>query len=130
MPIKTMFNGGVMTIDGVPMYEISEFSFDTDIVYDYAREYVKKNHIICINNGKLVVRCTMTLNKLQLFKLIGLFDWAHKWCPDRRVAHLMKHGKNVRVRLKNVIRGVRMICKYTEELMTPNELREEIGYNG
>ena len=115
MPTKTMFNGGLLYIDGVPMYEISEFNCDTDAVEDYVREHIEKNHVVGIKDGELVVRFTVPLNKLYMYKISGLFDWAYKWCPDRRLAHLMKHGKNVRVRLKNVIRAVRIICKYTDE---------------
>ena len=49
------------------------------------------------------------VNRIALYKISGLWDWAIDYCPNRRVKHLMKYGKTKRVQLKNFKRAMRLI---------------------
>lgn len=110
---ETMFNlkGGILTIDGIEMEdcEIKCYGMDEE-QEDETKEYVKNNIQICKNaEGQLVGRLKIT--RMGLLALMGLLDWAYRCCPSKRVRHLLKHGKNERVRYKNYKRAVKLIVK-------------------
>lgn len=51
------------------------------------------------------------LDTIAFLKIFGLWDFALKNCPNRRVAYLMQHGKNKRVKYKNFKHACRLISK-------------------
>lgn len=61
--------------------------------------------------GELSFTTKCTFNKWTLYKLTGIYKAVIDGCPNRRVAHLIKYGKNDRVRHKNFNRAVKIICK-------------------
>ena len=111
---EMMFNskGGILTIEGVEVSEVCEvkcFGMEEDRA-DSVKDYVKNNIQICKNTecqfvGRLV------LKRRTLLKLMGLIDWAYDNCPNKRVRHLIKNGKNERVRYKNYKRACKLIIK-------------------
>jgi hypothetical protein len=57
---------------------------------------------------------TCTLSEWAWYKLIGAWDFVISICPNRRVAHLCKYGKNERIKRKNFKRAIRIINKECE----------------
>lgn len=60
-------------------------------------------------SGELSFTTKCTFNKWTLYKLTGIYKAVIDGCPNRRVAHLIKYGKNDRVRHKNFNRAVKII---------------------
>lgn len=57
---------------------------------------------------------TVYLDPFLFYKLMGVYDWVLTYCPNKRVVHLVKYGKNDRVRFKNFWRAYMIlgdICK-------------------
>lgn len=77
---------------------------------DDIREYVHDNLRWKTTNG-VEFECSINVDKLALYKLTGIYDWLVDYCPNRRVAHLIKHGKTKRVRYKNLNRALRIVTK-------------------
>lgn len=44
-------------------------------------------------------------------KVIRLYGWVINYCPNRKIVHLIRHGKNKRIRNKNFKRALRIIGK-------------------
>lgn len=110
---EKMFNskGGIFTIDGVEteVCEVKCFGMEEDQA-DGVKEYVKNNIQICKNTeGQLVGR--LVIKRMQLLTLMGLIGWAYDNCPSKRVRHLLKYGKNERVRYKNYKRACKLILR-------------------
>lgn len=93
-------------IDGCEFKGISDFSVERDKI----EEYVSANTMISYIDG-LTAEFTLKFNRITFYKFIGLWDWAVKNCPNRRVVHLMRYGGNDKVRLKNFNRSLRIISK-------------------
>lgn len=51
------------------------------------------------------------LDMLVLAKLFGVWQWVYDLCPNRRVIHLMQHGKNHKIKKKNFIRACVITAK-------------------
>ena len=66
------------------------------------------------NNDCLSFNATVKLNKVDLWKMLGIYNWVIDNCHNRRVIHLIKHGKNIKVRKKNFNRALKII---SEELV-------------
>ena len=86
----------------------------TEIEPEYRLEsYVKDNMGIEFDtSGEL--SCTVEIDRIGILKIMGLWEWALQNCPNRKVKHLMNHGKSKRVRLKNFKRATRLNCKEME----------------
>lgn len=54
---------------------------------------------------------SIKLDRMMFHKIIGSYDWIINKCPNRRVVHLIKYGKNKRVRNKNFNRALRSMIK-------------------
>lgn len=65
-------------------------------------------------NGRLAVYIPR-ISKFNMLKISGALDWLIEHCPNRRVTHLMKHGKNDNVRYKNAKRAAKLIAKKEKE---------------
>lgn len=102
-----IFGGGTIYIEGCEFKGISDFSVeDPDIFNDAVQESVTIKP-----RGEFEFTANIKLNKIILWKLLGLWDWALNNCPNKRVVHLMTHGKNHKVRYKNFLRAIRIIGK-------------------
>jgi hypothetical protein len=99
---KLYINGELLG-DGIP-----DLEYD---VYDVAGEYIKENTMLKSTDStsfEFVVRW----DKVLFWKLTGLWDYVIQYCPNRRLAHLVKYGKNRRVRIKNFYRAVAATVRY------------------
>lgn len=67
-------------------------------------KYVKSRMRI-VDGLKVVI----ALNKVELLKLVGLWSQIYQMCPNKRVKHLMRYGKNDRVKLKNYYHAIKLI---------------------
>lgn len=98
-------------IDGCEYKGISDFSVESDEI----EKYVKENTVLRINDD-FTISATIKISRINLFKFIGLWDWAIKNCPNKRVVHLMRYGKNNKVKMKNFRRSLRIIEKVLAEV--------------
>lgn len=97
----------IFHIDGHPINGIPDFECDSGEV---AVEYFRENKIVKIDEGSWTCTVSCKFDRYLFWKIAGLWNWAFKYCPNRRVAHLMKHGKTERVRRKNFNRAVYIMC--------------------
>jgi len=100
---------GTIYIDGCEAKGIEAFesSYDEDMARDYVldnMQYVRKP-----DTAEITLTCKM--NKIIFLKLIGIWDWALKYCPNRRVVHLMQFGKNNKIKIKNFYRAMKIIAR-------------------
>lgn len=100
---------GTIYINGCETKGIETFEWTDDA--NLAIDYVKDNcrWVRQPDTGEFTLTCK--INKIVFLKLIGIWDWAIKYCPNRKVKHLIKFGKNNRVKLKNFYRAMRLIGK-------------------
>ena len=88
---------------GIPMFECD---VDT-IIKDYVR--------YSFNDGMTVTSTIQPLTKHKLWTLCGLYSCVLQYCPNNRVVHLAKYGRNKRIRNKNLNRAIRILCRYIKE---------------
>lgn len=101
---KITFGPGTIYIDGNEFAGISDFSVEQEEFDEAANQAIRFN----INESS-VLSGTISLNMWQLYNAIGYIQWLKDNCPNKRVIHLIKHGKNKRVRWKNFIRAGRIV---------------------
>ena len=94
-----------LTIDGCEYLGIADFEADFSAYEKYVED--KIYNAIRLNDAGLTA--TIKFNKIKFYKLIGVWDWVYKYCPNRRVAHLMRCGKNDRIKRKNFYRGMHIL---------------------
>lgn len=82
-------------IKGCEINGIPDFEVDSDTVTNALKQSCDVNLKDCI------LQACIKLDLMMFYKLIGLYDWVINNCPNRRVSHLIKHGKTRRVRNKN-----------------------------
>lgn len=99
--------GYVIYIHGNPVKGISDLEINTDDITD---EYIG-DHMIYSLNDDLSLTATVKVNKIDLWKLFGIYSWVIDNCHNRRVVHLIKHGKNDKIRKKNFNRALKIIVK-------------------
>lgn len=101
----------IFYINGDPVKGISNLEiYETDItecIKDHTTYSLNKNE----NNNCLSFNATVKLNKVDLLKLLGIYNWVIDNCHSRRVVNLIKHGKNNKVRKKNFNRALKIIAK-------------------
>ena len=76
-------------------------------VSGYIRSLIK----ITIGQNSDLVAYIPRLNLFSILQISGALDWIIEHCPNRRVTHLMKYGKNDNVRRKNIRRALKIIAK-------------------
>lgn len=64
-----------------------------------------------IGQNSDLVEYVPRLNLFSILQISGALDWIIEYCPNRRVTHLMKYGKNDNVRHKNIRRAIKLIVK-------------------
>ena len=94
---------GAIYIDG------NEFKGITDFVCEFStvKEYIKDNLIY--NPVKL--EFISKVNMHDFYKFIGFYDWVIRNCPNKKVVHLIKNGKNYKIKKKNFNRAIKIISK-------------------
>lgn len=116
MPTKGMEEiTGAVYIDGEYVgiakdITITDFVPDRDAVKDYVRE-----NIVMSCDGFRELTGTISIDKITMFKLTGLWYWAMYNCPNKKLVKLMKYGKNARVKMKNFKRAIKEIGKHIVE---------------
>jgi hypothetical protein len=95
-----------ISIDGCEFKGISDFNVSRETI----NKYVSQNTVISFNDD-FTITATCRISRIKLYKVIGLYDWAIQNCPNKRVVHLMRYGKNARVKMKNFRRSLRIIEK-------------------
>lgn len=109
MPPKNTFKieDGTVYVNGVDIAINDIPELDLSDVHDYWKDHKTITHA---DSGELTLTCNIPL--IILLKLVGIWDYACTYCPSRRVKHLMLHGKNDRVKLKNYRHAMNLINKY------------------
>lgn len=100
---------GCLYIDGNPLCNVSSFEMDADAGEKYIDECVRK--AVVKLHDEITFTYTVQWDPIAWWKVIGLWDWAIRNCPNKRVIYLMNHGKTRRVRLKNFKRAIRIVAK-------------------
>lgn len=101
----------IFYINGDPVKGISDLAvYETDVT-----EYIEDHTTYSLNNDCLSFTATIKVNKFDLWKRLGIYSWIVDNCHNRRVVHLIKHGKNNKVRKKNFNRAVKLIGKETKK---------------
>ncbi len=101
---------GITTIyiNGSEFHGITDFEFSSDDpdFYDYL-----KDHTVIKIDDSMELTCECKVRMIELFKISGLWSWVSENCPNKRVVHLMKYGKNERTRVKNFYHAYKDISK-------------------
>lgn len=120
MPPKNITLGpGKIYMDGLEFASISDSTveFSEDYLEEVNRDYIRKNVI----TDFATMTCYIKVNRIIILKLIGFWDIALKYCPNRRLTYLMEHGKNPRVKLKNYDRAIGMaMCMLLQQAEVQN----------
>lgn len=110
MPNKefvTISDGGFY-INGCETKGIEDFSIEYENVY--SQDIIDKCTTFKSYDASTLT-FTCRLNRILFYKLIGIWDYALRYCPNRRVRHLMEYGKNSKVKLKNFYRALNLIAE-------------------
>lgn len=95
-------------IDGNEFHGIPAFEGSLEPAEDYIKDSIKFH----MNPDKeATFTATCKIDRLMIYKLIGLYDWVLTNCPEKRVVHLTKYAKKVKVRRKNFKHAIRLIEK-------------------
>ena len=73
--------------------------------------YIRSLTKITIGQNGDLVAYVPRLNLFSILQISGALDWIIEYCPNRRVAYLIKYGKNDNVRHKNIRRAIKLIMK-------------------
>lgn len=92
---KLYINGELLG-EGVPNLECD--------CYELVDEYFSEASTLHLTDS-MEFQLKVKWDKVLFWKLTGLWDYVIKYCPNRRLAHLVKFGKNRRVRVKNFYRA-------------------------
>lgn len=95
---------GTLYFNGSEVKGITDFECSNE---DYGKSFAKCCTII--NENTIEVKCKVDF--WSFIELIGLWDWVMKYCPNKRVVHLAKYGRTIRVRHKNFRRACRLLEK-------------------
>jgi phage tail tube protein FII len=103
----TVYINGQEFVGNVTDYNYEDYAEATD-------EYLKENMVARLN-GSGELSFTFKVKRSVIYKIMGVWDWVRENCPNRRVKHLMKYGKNERVRFKNFNRACHLVGMMLEE---------------
>lgn len=93
-------------IPGIGSVEIEEAHEVTEEDYKREREI---HTLLVVTSYKDTMEWVASLRCITYLKITGSWQVAMRFCPNKRIVHLMKHGKNDRVKLKNYKRAWREI---------------------
>lgn len=100
-------NNPVFYISGEKSYYVPELNLTVDDADDIESLYKYD----CIYNNDASISSECKVDRMMLYKICGVYNFVIKYCPNRRVAHLIKYGKNERVRIKNFNRALMILNK-------------------
>lgn len=117
MPTKSPYTLGpgeiyiddvVLHADGAEESGIPDFDYTEKVenIHEEARKYIRVS-----TRDHVVFTATIKTPEFWFYKLSGLYNWVIDYCPNRRVAHLIKYGKTKRIRYKNFHRALRILGK-------------------
>lgn len=95
-------------IEGCEFKGISDFNADMSAVEEYVKDEVTK---VLYSPGTGTLTTTVRLSKILIMRICGMWDWVIENCPNKRVVHLIRYGKDAKVRWKNFQRGMHIIAK-------------------
>lgn len=114
MPVKETINFGEVYIDGVCVGTAIDMHIESlEPNRETLEEYIREKIVITPMHGKC--HFSVRITKIQAMKLLGIWSWAERNCPNKRLVYLMNHGKNNRIRYKNLRRAVQEISKHIKE---------------
>lgn len=102
---------GTFYINGSPLAGIKDFEADMEA----ADEYIRDSVVVIPNLKEMTFECTCKINWLTYCKVCGLYSWVIESCPNRRVKHLITHGKSEKVRKKNFRRAIHIIGRVLDK---------------
>lgn len=113
------FSDATIYIDGYEVSGISDFEMDFTASDEYIEEIPIKR---LYTSESFTATCKfnpfLSIIQPTTFTYAFLSRWLQDSCSNRRVAWLIKHGKNKRIRTKNLKRAYHIVSeKYIEELM-------------
>lgn len=111
MPTKEG-RGGILYVDGVVISEIPEFKIDESEA-SAGPEFTDLK-ITSSDEQSITFTARPKLTRFQRLKLFGIYNYCLVMCPNKRVVHLMKYGKNERTRYKNTKRAMRILERINE----------------
>lgn len=103
---------GEMPIDICDDLKITSLECDNED----GHEYVEDQPPVIIRYNNMELRAILRINPIVLFKLIGTWQSAIEFCPNKRVVHLMKNHKDDRVKLKNYWHAMNLIRKMSRRM--------------
>lgn len=101
---------GDMRIDISDHPEITELTYDEEAVEKYVEDQCRP----IINFADCEATFTISIDRIKLLKIAGVWDWVIENCPDKCVAHLIKNHRDGRVKYKNFKHAVKLIGKILE----------------
>lgn len=90
---------------------IEDFNAVLDEFEERVSGYIRSVSKIASGRDGELVAYMPRIYMFNMLKISGALDWLIEYCPNRRVTHLMKYGKNDNVRYKNARRAVKLIAK-------------------
>lgn len=112
MPIKNPYIVRDVTafhIDGCEVKGIPDFDFEQTEEFNNELWGGTEKTLRLSDKGELSMQ--IKINRMLFYKLTGVWDWVIKNCPNRRVVHFMRYGKNDRIKEKNFKRAMRILGK-------------------
>lgn len=97
---------GTLYINGEPLGEVGELRLDEET---YTTDDTPGVVFSPAEGAEFTG--TARLSKRALLVLFGIWGLVVKLCPDRKVAHLIAHGRKQRTRRKNWNRAARLLEK-------------------
>lgn len=108
-----MLTGGSYYINGEEIGPgIPDFECTTDDLRNELSDHIKFK---LDSLGEFTATLKIHIDKIFCAKMMGLYQWVCENCPNRRVIHLMKYGKNKRVKNKNLQRALGITFEYVME---------------
>ena len=99
-----------LTLPGNLKYGIPDFIGDGEAFKEYVDE-----HLYVKPHGPIEFEVTFKWDPRKFWEIVGLIDWTYTYCPNRKVANLMRYGKNKKIRNKNFHRAVRLIGRLVDK---------------
>lgn len=88
---------------------VTDYEYDGEVWIEKLKKYVSDAFY-----NSPIRTLHVELSRIQLLKIVGLWDMVLTLCPDRRVKHFMQHGSD-RVKIKNFYHACRLIGRMAKE---------------
>ena len=104
-------NNPVFYISGEKSYYVPELNLTVDDADDMESLYEYDVVAEPTKDGKIKFYALCKVDRMMLYKICGVYNFVIKYCPNRKVVHLIKYGKNERVRNKNFNRALMILIE-------------------